>query len=337
VILLNNHELTERQMAALRSHLRADQENWSPNLFEATVKSILYSIYTDPKASGTLSSVLYSVFPILVSQWTAMAILRSSEVSIPRTIINQLSEDNLSEEARKEKMTWLRDVAGQGKIWRPQWFDTYMHIDSMLRYLEDCETLQARLDPGELVDTELIKSDISFLVTRQKQLKRENEVLYSKRELLLSLADQGSNRPPKKTPSQQSEKGEESPGSRSTLTSAATPGGTAGGTAGAGGGGPPGSNPPSPDPYRSFASHVRTKIDQIAYMNNLLFSLTFIASIYGMNLDIFTGDGKVELTRFLTTALPFAFVVFFITFVIPELVFKVSGKRWGEDVTVNLA
>jgi len=72
-------------------------------------------------------------------------------------------------------------------------------------------------------------------------------------------------------------------------------------------------------------------------MTNLLFSLTFIASIYGMNLDIFTGDGKVELARFLATALPFAFVVFFITFVIPELVFKVSGKRWGEDVIVNLA
>jgi len=247
VILLNNHELTERQMAALRSHLRGDQENWSSNLFEATVKSILYSTYTDPKASGTLSSVLYSVFPILVSQWTAMAILRSSDASIARTIINQLSEDNLNEEAREEKMTWLRDVAGQGKIWRPEWFDTYMRIDSMLKYLEDCEILQARLDTGELVDTELIKSDISFLGTRQKQLERENEVLYSKRELLLSLADQRSNGPPKKTPPQQSEKGEESLGPRSTLTSTVTPGGTAGagggGTAGAGGSGPPGSNP----------------------------------------------------------------------------------------------
>ncbi|KAF1960507.1 hypothetical protein CC80DRAFT_589911 [Byssothecium circinans] len=305
VILLNNHELTERQIAALRSHLRGDQEDWSPNLFEATVKSILYSTYTDPKASGSLSSALYAVFPILVSQWTVMAIFRSSEASIARRIINQLSEDNLSEEAREEKMTWLRDVAGKGKVWSPQWFDTYMRIDSMLRYLEDCETLQARLDPGGLVDTELIKSDISFLITRQKQLERENEVLYSKRELLLSLADQGSNGLPKKTPPRQSGKGEETPDPRSTLTSTATPGGPA-----AAGGGPPGSNTPSSDLYRSFASHVRTKIDQIAYMTNLLFSLTFIASIYGMNLDIFTGDGKVELARFLATALPFAFVVF---------------------------
>ena len=333
MILLNNYELTERQMAALRSHLRGDQDNSSLNLFEATVESILHSTYNDSKASGTLCSILYSVFPILVSQWTVLATLRSTDASVARTIINQLSGDDLSEEARKEKMTWLRDVAIEGKVWRPEWFDIYMRIDSMLRYLEDCETLQARLDPGGLVDTELIKSDISLLVKRQKQLERENEVLYSKRQLLLSLADQGSNEPPKKTPPQQSGKEGESPDPNSTLISTTTPDGTAP----AGGGGPPGPNPPSSDPYRSFASHVRTKIDQIAYMTNLLFSLTFIASIYGMNLDIFTGDGKVELARFLATALPFAFVVFLITFVIPELVFKVSGKRLNEDVTVNLA
>ena len=105
MILLNNHELTERQVAALKSHLRGDQENWSPNLFEAIVKSFLYSTYTDSNVSGRLATVLYSVFPILVSQWTDMVRSRSSEASVARETINQLSEDNLGEEAREEKMT----------------------------------------------------------------------------------------------------------------------------------------------------------------------------------------------------------------------------------------
>lgn len=63
-----------------------------------------------------------------------------------------------------------------------------------------------------------------------------------------------------------------------------------------------------------FQNHIETKIDQIAYVTSGLLSMSFIASIYGMNLDIFTDGGYVSLSKFLYTSLPFTFGILLLTF-----------------------
>lgn len=69
----------------------------------------------------------------------------------------------------------------------------------------------------------------------------------------------------------------------------------------------------NPDGSR-FQHHIQTKIDQIAYVTSGLLSMSFIASLYGMNLDIFTDGGNVTLAKFLYTALPFTFGILTLTF-----------------------
>jgi formate-dependent nitrite reductase membrane component NrfD len=88
-----------------------------------------------------------------------------------------------------------------------------------------------------------------------------------------------------------------------------------------------------PDPLnlyswnRHYGEHIITKIDPIAYMTNILFSLSFIASIYGMNLNIFN-SGQVQLSQYLATAIPFCLGVFIVTFVIPGMVARMlPGKK----------
>jgi hypothetical protein len=323
VILLNDYDLNEQQMVALKSHLRDDQEDSPLNIFEALAKSIFYSTYADRRASGSLAAVLYSVFPILVSHWTDLVSSRRSATVDARKTINELSEGNLSGGPRAERTARLQDL-----IERLHRFGTYTCIDFTLKYLEDCERLQARLDPRGLVDIETIKNDVSLLVEHRNQLDQENEVLFSKQSSLSALAAQSRNNPPPRDPPGQSREYKDPPGPR---LATAAPEDTAVPPSGI----PPGSNPPGADPANSFANHVQMKIDQIAYMTNILFSLTFIASVYGMNLNIFTEDGKVGLVRFLATALPFAFVVFVITFVLPEVVFRISGRRRRGGVNVD--
>jgi hypothetical protein len=99
---------------------------------------------------------------------------------------------------------------------------------------------------------------------------------------------------------------------------------------------PPKPGPPSGGEYLPFAHHIQTKLDQIAYVTNLLFSLTFIATVYGMNLDIFTDGGLVGLSRYLATALPFAFLVFMLTFGIPILVSRLSKGQMRRNFAVDL-
>lgn len=79
------------------------------------------------------------------------------------------------------------------------------------------------------------------------------------------------------------------------------------------------SDPGSPrkSALEDYANHIQTKVDQIAYVTNILLSLSLIATIYGMNLDIFVEGGLVHVKDYLVTALPFAFGIFLVTFGLP--------------------
>jgi hypothetical protein len=97
---------------------------------------------------------------------------------------------------------------------------------------------------------------------------------------------------------------------------------------------PPGSGPP----HESFQDHIRQRIDQIAYVTNLLLSLSLIATLYGMNADMFVTGGLVKLKDYLVTALPFACGVFLFTFVMPiaKLRYIVMNpnklRRWKVEI-----
>ena len=64
------------------------------------------------------------------------------------------------------------------------------------------------------------------------------------------------------------------------------------------------------------ARFLQNRLDQIAFGTNPLLSLTFIATVYGMNLDVFVGvsGGLVSLKKYLITGFVFAVCVFCLTF-----------------------
>jgi hypothetical protein len=255
--LLDDYELTDITACSLEFHLRGDYKDWKPTLFDGIAKSILYSTYVDAKASSSLSAVIYSAFPVIISEWTHI-----------------LSEFGF-------------DTGHLGVL------------SSMLRALDDCEALQSRLEGNQRVDSDLIKSDLSSLISYAQHLQNDH---------------------PKEHSNTVSQVAPE------TFTAHNTVSAKAGGF----GSGPP----PPPTAYEPFAQHIQMKIDQIAYMTNLLLSLSFIASVYGMNLNIFNG-GYVELSHYLATAIPFSFVVFVITFIVPVVLPRITGGRDRPQVTIE--
>jgi hypothetical protein len=321
--LLHDYELTERTTLLLESHLRVDDVDWKPTLFDAMVKSIPHSTYIGAEASGSLSAVIYSVFPIIISECIHVLSGLYLDAAIARKTIDELSEGTLSEETRQQKLDWLNEALG--KYIRPLTFyqEDLRVLNSMQRALDDCQILQSRLECDQQVDSDLIKNDIAFLNSYAQQLQRDNEVLFSRRASVLAFTK--STKPPEEHSQ------EKSPLTDSTLPPAhATASPNSGGTLPQlASGPPPGSPPLDPPAYEPFARHIQTKIDQIAYMTNLLLSLSFIASVYGMNLKIFTQGGEVELSRYLATALPFAFGVLVITFVMPAWVSRFTGGKDG--------
>lgn len=337
MILLNDYHLDVEAVTALDNQLRSSKLNRKPALSEAIVQSILSSIYVDEKGSGSLGAVVYSVFPILVSQYVVML---------------------------DKWDTRLDDVAGIRKVRR--------HIQSMLEFLAHCKMLQARFDPQTEVDVDLIKGDVSFLESRWQAIRRQIKATPSQQDTSVPsksqaswVGQQSSGSPSQHASHPQHRQGlasgsqasktrgaHETPPSNPLIENAGGSGdgedielgtsgrtsvndkeysGTAGamapgGTNSAGGPMPPG-NPPGDGGYDNFARHIKFKVDQIAYMTNILFSLSLIATIYGMNLDIFTDGGKVRLAKFLVTALPFCFMVFFVTFIVPEIFTRCWGRR----------
>lgn len=88
---------------------------------------------------------------------------------------------------------------------------------------------------------------------------------------------------------------------------------------------PGGGHPSGPGRYEAYHRHIQRKVDQIAYVTIILLSMTFIATVYGMNLNIFTDGGLVSLNSFLATSLPFTAGLFFVTF-FPDMLSSTHGR-----------
>ncbi|GFG11363.1 hypothetical protein IFM61392_06873 [Aspergillus lentulus] len=304
LLLLSEYELNRQTAAILRSNLRETVRDQINTLFDAIPSSMEYSTYIQQDASTTLAAVIYSVFPLIVSESAGLLSEFASSAQLAERTIEELSLGNLSDETRLGKLEWLQNALDNGYLRSSARYEQLHEVFcSMQRAMHDCDVLHSRLPERGSVDTELIRDDLTFLTEEAQRLQRENDTLLSKRDSLLGLTSPNSS-----TRNDLTEKQSYSPG------------------ASGGAGGPP--DPPNPYSWnRRYGEHIITKIDQIAYMTNILLSLSFIASVYGMNLNIFNG-GQVELSQYLATALPFCFVVFIVTFVIPGIVVRMlPGKQ----------
>jgi Mg2+ and Co2+ transporter CorA len=91
--------------------------------------------------------------------------------------------------------------------------------------------------------------------------------------------------------------------------------------------------PPSP-PSSPAARYLQNRLDQIVFSTNPLLSLTFIATVFGMNLDVFVDGGLVTLATYLITAFVFAFVVFCATIFYKPVVFWIEHFARGRETIV---
>lgn len=302
--MLSEYELNRQTAAILRSNLRETVRDQITTLFDAIPSSMEYSTYIQQDASTTLAAVIYSVFPLIVSESAGLLSEFASSAQLAERTIEELSLGNLSDETRLGKLEWLQNALDNGYLRSSARYEELHEVFcSMQRAMHDCDVLHSRLPERGSVDTELIRDDLTFLTEEAQRLQRENDALLSKRDSLLDLSSPNSS-----TRNDLTEKQSYSPG------------------ASGGAGGPP--DPPNPYSWNPrYGEHIITKIDQIAYMTNILLSLSFIASVYGMNLNIFNG-GQVELSQYLATALPFCLLVFIVTFVIPGIVARMlPGKQ----------
>lgn len=98
---------------------------------------------------------------------------------------------------------------------------------------------------------------------------------------------------------------------------------------------------PDPDPVppkkKPPMEDIKLKVDQIAYVTTLLLSLTFIATIYGMNVSNFSAEGIPTVIDYLAVALPFAAGVFFLTFVPSGLLQRGSREARGQKLVTITA
>lgn len=86
---------------------------------------------------------------------------------------------------------------------------------------------------------------------------------------------------------------------------------------------------PPDRPISPAARYVQNRLDQIVFSTNPLLSLTFIATVFGMNLDSFVNGGLVTVATYLITAFVFAFAVFCATFFYKPVVFWIQHLARG--------
>lgn len=91
---------------------------------------------------------------------------------------------------------------------------------------------------------------------------------------------------------------------------------------------------PPDRPISPAARYVQNRLDQIVFSTNPLLSLTFIATVFGMNLDIFVDGGLVMVATYLITAFVFAFVVFCVTFFYKPVIFWIQHLARGRETIV---
>jgi len=313
--LLHDYELSHNAANLICSHLRETVHDGIHTLFDVILPSMEYSTYIDENASDTLAAFIYSVFPLVISESAGTLSAFASSAKLAKTTIQELEHGNLSYGTYREKLDWLRKALYEGYIRSRAFYEELSKVlSSMQRAIDDCDALRSRLSSDEKIDTELIRNDLAFLIEHAQRLQRDNEVLLVTRESLLAVGS--CNNAPEENPLI----GQSGNGPSQRSDSSGPLKSTRGG------------DPPSDPPNRNgsngrFNGHMVTKIDQIAYTTNLLFSLSFITSVYGMNLKNFTNGGQVQLSQYLATALPFTFVVFIVTFVLPELVTRMRPGR----------
>lgn len=327
--MLREYSLSNLTANRLHAHLKGNVDARTDTVFEAILHSIQHSAYVGKNSSPNLAAVLYSAYPLIISEWTSLVLRLDSDFKAAETSIEGISEPTTTLQERRERFA-LSGHALRQTLHTPAFYEWHVRaLTAMQDTIDEWAILRSELPGNQSINTTLVKSDLAFLIRHVQRLQHGNAALLSRRDdLAFSLnQEEDDNKVPEEHPRKTN-----APQEKSSVGESPAPSTSRVQHHRGAGGSPPRGNGPPPDVTDSngdYSRHLETRIDQIAYMTNILFSLSLIASVYGMNLSTFVDGGQVQLSQYLTTALPFAFVVFIVTFALPGMVKWVMSRRLG--------
>ncbi|KAL9612060.1 MAG: hypothetical protein Q9167_003320 [Letrouitia subvulpina] len=331
VVLCDNYEINERAARSLAFHLQKLTffSQWRPTLVQTFAVSILNPIYDDysPKR---FSSILIVILTVLSSEFSTLISRLAQNLKDAEDAILEISQAETSSSTNVKLLKKLRQIYPHA-LRRPS---TYKMLLRQLNFI----TFSLRdqdVHKSEVRRTEKLLDDLRYLCQYATELEKQNgELLKERTNLIAGLRDGSSEGGENEKGRSFEQSGENSPSSAAIQEqSIHKDRGIDMGSLGnqhldpRGQGGPPQPGSPGKSTLEPFARHIQTKIDQIAYITNILLSLSLIATIYGMNLDVFVDGGLLRVKDYLVTALPFAFGIFLVTFGLPALVSRARHLR----------
>jgi hypothetical protein len=345
VFLMSDYKLCEPSAALLESHLPNHGAAPAMTLFEAISISMDNSIYKKPAEQKSFSDQLYAAFPIAICEWMNVVTYLGDNLEKVEQHLAEVDAGSLDAGARESKLAGIRGCVDQ-HLHHPRFYESMLNsLKATEQSLSECQLLSSRLKgaSSKQIDVDLIHRDISFLRRHLQHAQQDTDSFVSWRDSLISSVES------EKQPRGKENRVKENRGNEKISTASSAPDLTKQtGTVYAGAGTdvgvrpliddprPPHRRPPHKYPLDEYANALWIKLDQIAYATNTLLSLSFIATVYGMNLNMFSTGGMVELRSFLATALPFTLVVFVLTFGAPPLISRVHQKRGNRQAAFNI-
>jgi hypothetical protein len=348
---MDDYDLTDDVRSALDYRVWNPSRDllYTPTLRQAIIKHIVQSVNDKLDTSGILTKIDLSLYPILILEWSSILTIRAQAGSEAHASITDIIWSDTTEKTCKEKFAKLRR-AYRSSFRSPVFYEKAIaDINYATQSLQNSDAFLSGYSNAKL---NMIMEDLRSVAALADRTKEAYDILTKEAIALFRGVDTGSG-----GDEQQFRRRESSDATR--IESQPPPN-----TNGSGAYEPPGSDrplppsqafmeaerlpnsngggrrePPGSDPsHESFQNHIRQRIDQIAYVTNLLLSFSLIATLYGMNVDVFVTDGLVKLKDYLVTALPFACGVFLFTFVIPVaklrdiIMYPNKLRRWKAEI-----
>ncbi|KAK3177883.1 hypothetical protein OEA41_000015 [Lepraria neglecta] len=352
VFLMDDYDLTDDVRSAMDYRVWNPSRDrlYTPTLRQAIIKHIVQSVYEERDTSGIPTKINLSLYPILILEWSSVLTIRAQAGSEAHASITDIIWSDTTEKTCKEKVFNVRGK--YASCFRsPVFYEKAIaDINYATQSLQNSDAFLSRSLNAKL---NVIVEDLRSVAALADRTKEAYDLLNKEVIALFRSVDTGlggdeqqfrrressdatriESQPPPNTNGSGANKPPGSGGPSLPLSQAFMEAERLPNSNGGGRREPPGSGPP----HESFQNHIRQRIDQIAYVTNLLLSLSFIATLYGMNADLFVTGGLVKLKDYLITALPFACGVFLFTFVMPvaklrDIIMNLNKlRRWKVEI-----
>lgn len=290
-------------MDSLDAHLtwNSIQENKDTTLRQSMIRSLLDSQHEQDLKAGSLPATIHAILPVLLSEWEVLLSTIDTEVEQTQEAITTFASNYAITNEQFESLAWFTEGGEKWDLSGCRKVNRQLHeITRFFSYEFESQSSSNAL----LMDIRLMNEDVEYLQSYASQIEESMDWL-NKRRL----------------------------GCYSYLKRIGKESGSINGQGQQRGNQQAVSTNPLTESFEPFALHMQRKIDQIAYMTNILLSLSFTVGLYGMNLDIFVDGGLVGLKKYLSTAIPFAVGIFAVTFVLPVYIRWPVGKK-PKEVTV---